>query len=331
MKKWPVYLLVALAPLCWAGDIVIARGISNAITPFSLVFWRWFLAFLFLLPFSWKLAKADYPVVKESWGTMCLLSVLGISGFISLLYFGVHSTTAINSALIQTLLPGIIVLLCLIIYKEKTSRQQLFGLAICFVGAAYVVTQGNLVDAKKLTFVSGDLLLLIATVLYGLYSSLLPKSPKMHPLSFLFYLSAIGVVTLFPFYLFELFTIGPFQLNKVVIGSILYVAIFPSIVAYICWNKGIELLGPTTTGLFINLIPIFAAILAVPFLKETFAMFHLVGMILIFTGIIVFNRVKTTGIVSSRTIEVSPTRHATIEASTTRHGTKVGAELGLKK
>lgn len=282
-------VMVALAPLCWAGDIVLARGLAGTVPPFSLAFWRWALAFLILLPFSWKTTLKDLPSVKGAWGNISFLSALGVSGFIALLYVGVKSTTAMNSALIQTTLPAIIVILCLLIYGKKVSIKQMFGICLCLGGACHVVVQGSWCNLTNIAFVKGDFYILIAAVLYGLYSALLPKSPKIHPSSFLTLTAGIGAFTLLPFYMWELTTAGTFMPSQSNLLAILYVAIFPSIVAYICWQKGVETIGPSNTGMFITLVPVFVAILSVPFLKETLMLCHLVGMIMIFTGMIMFN------------------------------------------
>jgi len=291
MQKLIPYLIATVAPLCWAGDIVLARGLAGKIPPFSLVFWRWALAFLFMLPFAWKAISKDWPQIKQSWGFLSVLSVLGMSGFITLLYVGVHSTTAINSALIQTTLPAIIVLACLFLYGEKVSKTQIAGIALCFFGACYVVFQGDWHTAKKLVVMRGDLLILIAAVMYGLYSALLPKSPNIHPFSFLACLSFLGAVTMLPFYVWEILTVGVMPITLKTMLGVAYVAAFPSIVAYMCWNKSVSVIGPNQTGIFINLVPVFAAVLSVSFLKEPLYIYHSVGMMFIFSGMILFNRV----------------------------------------
>ena len=129
-----------------------------------------------------------------------------------------------------------------------------------------------------------------AVILYALYSALLRKRPAIHPLSFLVYTFGLGIIFLLPLYIWELAGSATLTVTYPVILSILYVALFPSIVAYFCWNRGVEVLGANRTGLFINLIPVFASILAILFLGETLQAFHIVGMVLIFSGMILFNR-----------------------------------------
>ena len=286
---WP-YLLTAVAPLCWGGNIVLARGVADIIPPVSFAFWRWMIAFLILLPFTWRTACNDWPVVVKSWKVMCVLSILGISFFNTMLYAAVHTTTAINGAMIQTSMPAVIILATLVLFKERVSGLQILGVAICFVGAFIVILRGRWDTLLEMSFAPGDILIMSAVFLYALYSALLRRRPAIHPLSFLIYSFGIGIIFLLPLYVWEQTGSATMNLTRPVILSILYVAVFPSIVAYFCWNRGVEVLGANRTGLFINLIPVFASVLAILFLGESLQAFHLIGMGLIFGGMILFNR-----------------------------------------
>jgi drug/metabolite transporter (DMT)-like permease len=286
---WP-YLLTAVAPLCWGGNIVLARGMADIIPPVSFAFWRWTIAFVILLPFTWRTARQDWSRVVKSWKIMSVLSILGISFFNTLLYTAVHTTTAINGAMIQTAMPAVIILATLVMFKEKVTRLQLLGVAICIFGTFIVILRGRWDTLLGMSFAPGDILMMGAVILYALYSALLRQRPAIHPLSFLIYTFGLGVVFLLPLYVWELAGSATMILTPHVIMSILYVALFPSIVAYFCWNRGVEVLGANRTGLWINLIPVFASILAILFLGETLQTFHIIGMALIFGGMILFNR-----------------------------------------
>jgi drug/metabolite transporter (DMT)-like permease len=286
---WP-YLLTAVAPLCWGGNIVLARGVADIIPPVSFAFWRWTIAFVILLPFTWRTARQDWSRVVKSWKIMSVLSILGISFFNTLLYTAVHTTTAINGAMIQTAMPAVIILATLLMFKEKVTRLQLLGVAICIFGAFIVILRGRWDTLLGMSFAPGDILMMGAVILYALYSALLRQRPAIHPLSFLIYTFGLGIVFLLPLYVWELAGSARMILTPHVILSILYVALFPSIVAYFCWNRGVEVLGANRTGLLINLIPVFASILAILFLGETLQAFHIIGMALIFGGMILFNR-----------------------------------------
>jgi len=285
------YLLVAITPLCWATDVVLARGVVGIIPPFSLAFWRWFVAFLVLLPFAFSHIRRDLDEIKRTWKLLFLLSILGISVFISLIYTAVQTTTAINVALIQTAMPVAIAISCYILYKEKTSVLQGSCLAVCCLGVCFVVLQGKLSNIFGVTFVLGDLLMLIATLMFGMYSALLQKkAPKLSPLSMLSVLSGLGALVLLPAHAFEVFVGGGFDVTLNVVSRIMYAAIFPAIVAYFCWMRGVSTIGAKRTGIFINLLPVFASILAIVFLGEVFRWFHLVGMCLIVSGMLAFNK-----------------------------------------
>ncbi|WP_319407272.1 DMT family transporter [uncultured Desulfosarcina sp.] len=286
----PAFLMVAVAPLCWAGNIVLAKGVATLIPPTALSFWRWAVAFLVLLPLTWPYVKRDWKTALAGWKILGLLALFGVTSFNTLLYMAMHTTTAINGALIQTTMPAVIIVISLILYGERVSWIQAAGVSLCVVGAGVVVLKGRWQSLIDMSLVQGDLLMLVAVILYALYSALLPKRPNIHPMSFLTYSFGLGCLGLLPLYLWEVSVVGTFTLTPGVAGSIGYVAIFPSIVAYFCWNRGVAVIGANRTGLFINLIPVFAAILAIVFLGESLKTFHLAGMALILLGFVMFNR-----------------------------------------
>ena len=293
LKTGLPYILLVIAPLCWAGNIVLARGVVEIIPPVSLAFWRWTIAFIILLPLVWKYMKQDWSLMILHWKMMIFLSLTGISLFNVLLYTAVHTTTAINGALIQTIMPAMIILISVMLFNDKINRIQATGVSLCMIGAALVVLHGKFSNFLNLSFKQGDLLMIIAVIFYALYSACLRKRPKIHPLSFLGYTFGIGALFLAPFYIWEMVYIDASEMNKNFVFSILYVAIFPSIVGYFCWNKGIEMIGANRGGLFINLIPVFASLMAIIWLNESLMLFHVVGMGLIFSGMILFNRYST--------------------------------------
>jgi drug/metabolite transporter (DMT)-like permease len=283
-------LIVAVAPLCWAGNIVLGKGVATLIPPVALAFWRWAVAFLILLPLTWPYVKRDWRTALAAWKIIGLLAFFGVTTFNTLLYFSVHTTSAINVALIQTTMPAVIIIISLIVYGERISWLQTAGVLLCMTGAGVVVLKGSWRALVDLALVQGDLVMLLAVVLYALYSALLPKRPAIHPFSFLTYTFGVGCLGLLPIYIWELATLGSFAVTPKTLGSIAYVSVFPSIVAYFCWNRGVAVIGANRTGLFINLIPMFTAILAILFLGEALMMYHFAGMGLILLGFTLFNR-----------------------------------------
>jgi drug/metabolite transporter (DMT)-like permease len=249
------YLLLILAPLFWAGNVVLARGINDLIPPVAFAFWRWVVATAVILPFSWHHVQREWPLIRQRWRILLLLGILGVTSFNTLLYLGVQTTTAINGAMMQTTMPAMIVLFSLLLFREQITGGQLAAVLISISGALFIVFRGDVASLRSLTFVVGDGLIFMGVLLYALYSALLRKRPLLHPLSFITTTFFLGTVVLLPIYLWELFQVGAFLLTPTILSSILYVAIFPSILAYLCWNGGIEIVGANRGGLFINLVP----------------------------------------------------------------------------
>ncbi|SHJ38988.1 Permease of the drug/metabolite transporter (DMT) superfamily [Malonomonas rubra DSM 5091] len=283
------YLLLLLPPLFWAGNTVLARGIADLIPPVAMSFWRWTLALTMLAPFTWKQVARDLPQIRQHWQITLLISLFGISSFNTLLYTAAQSTTALNIALTQSVMPAIIVGLSYLFYRDRISRRQFIAVHICIAGAIIIVFHGDLERLQQLNFVTGDLLMLLAVCFYALYSVLLRKRPQVHPLSFLTVTFMVGVVSLFPLYLWELSYAAPLEFNRQVLFSLLYVGLCPSILAYLFWNRGIEQIGVNKAGLYINLIPLFASLMAIIFLGEQFQGYHLYGILLIVSGLLIFN------------------------------------------
>lgn len=283
------YLLLLLPPLFWAGNVVLARAIVDLIPPVAMSFWRWAFALLLLAPFTWNQLRRDWALAVKGWKVLALAAFVGVACFNIMLYAAVHTTTALNCALMQAAMPAAIILVSFLLERERILRRQALGTILCMTGASYIVLQGRIDTLLTLRFAEGDLIMLVAIFFYALYSVLVRKRPAIHPLSFLTLIIAIGVVYLLPMYLAELRVTGPLAINREVVMSIGYVAVFPSILAYLCWNHGIERLGANRAGLYINLIPLFASLMAVALLGERFQSYQLLGMLLIFCGIALFN------------------------------------------
>jgi len=284
------YLLLLIPPLLWAGNVVLARGVNQLIPPVAMSFLRWATALLFIAPLTRRQVRRDWTELRRSWRILSLISLLGISSFNTLLYTAVQTTTAINCALMQTAMPAVIILLTFLFFRERISPLQGLGVALCMAGSGILVLHGELAALLRMDIVSGDLWMLLAVVCYALYSVLLRYRPRVHPLSFLTATFALGTFFLVPLYLWERLQTGPLAVSGTVVLSILYVALGPSVVAYLCWNRGIELVGANRAGLYINLIPLFASLMAVIWLGEAFRAYHAFGLALICGGLALFNR-----------------------------------------
>lgn len=279
------YVLLALASLFWAGNAIVGRAVHTEIPPIGLAFWRWFCAFWIALPLSWRFIVADRQRIVKHCPVILLLSALGVATFGTLLYQGLQFTTAINALLIQSAMPLGVVAISYLLFQETLTVQQAIGVVVSCVGAGVIVSQGNWQILSTMSFNVGDLLVLIAVICYAAYTALLRLRPALHPLSFLTSTIACGAGLLLPFYIWEMRSGQVMALTPVTFLSVGYIAIFPSILAYLFYNRGVELVGANRAGLFIHFIPGFGSIMATVFLGEALQWFHGVGFGLILAGI----------------------------------------------
>ena len=187
-------------------------------------------------------------------------------------------------------MPAIVILLSLALLGERVTGRQGVGVVISIVGAVVIIMKGNPLALLQGNWVVGDAVMVLAVTIYALYSVLLRFRPEINPFSLLIYTFGAGLILLFPVYLWELNKLGGFTVTPGILLAFLYFGTCPTFLAYLCWNQGIKLAGPNAAGLFINLLPVFAAILAIFFLGERLAWYHFVGMALVFSGMLLFNR-----------------------------------------
>lgn len=280
-------LLLSLAMLFWAGNSIAGRSLAGVAPPMALTFWRWALALLLITPFAWKHVRADAAELKRRWKMVAMLSITGVGAFGALLYLGLETTTALNSLLMQAAIPPLIMLFALIFLREQTGRGQVFGVILSLAGVLVVIAEGRPADLAHLKLNPGDGLILIGVLLYAVYSLLLRFKPAVHPMSLLWATFLAALVMLAPFYAWELAAGRTFELGVPAITGLIYVAAFPSFLAYLFYNRGIELIGSARAGQFLHLMPVFGAVLAVALLREAFRGYHLIGVILIGAGIAV--------------------------------------------
>lgn len=283
------YLLLTITTLAWAGNTVLAKAVVTLLPPISLAFWRWLVAVILLLPFAWPHLKRDWSLIRRSWLPLSVISLAGVSCYNTFLYIGVQTTTAVNSGLILATGPAAIVLLSRLVLNNRIRHIQMAGLVLSFTGVALIIANGRLETIIGLVFVRGDLWVIGSVIASAVFSVFLHFRPKIHPLSFMLTTFVIGLVFLIPFYVWELSHSAPVNVTIEVISSIAYVAIAPSIIAFFCWNRGIELVGASRAGLFLYLTPLFVAIMAYLFLGEILYWYHVAGMLLIFAGVLLFN------------------------------------------
>lgn len=285
------YLFLVLAALFWSGNIVLARGMHAAIPPFTLALVRWSLALLVLLPKGLPRMLADKPRWQGQLPRIIPTALLGITGYNTLVYFGVHSTSATNAVLLNSFIPILIVLFGALFYRMKVGRAQLIGIAISFAGVLAIVAHGSLARLLALDINLGDVVVFGAVITWALYTLRLRTLPLgLDPLGLLTLFVAIGVLPLAPLAAYEWMQGQTVALTLPNILTFLYVGTLPSVLAYYLYNYGVARIGAARAGSFIHLMPAFGALLSMLFLGETLALFHLAGIAAILAGVALSTR-----------------------------------------
>lgn len=281
------YLLLMLTSLFWAINIVLGRYAAGDIPPLQLAFLRWLGASLILLPFAWKGLKQDWPVIRRHLPLMAALSATGIGGYNALAYWGLNYTEALNALLVQSTGPLLIALWGFALWGDRLNLRQLGGILTSLTGVLVILTRGDFIHLTELTFNPGDILTFAALVLYGLYAALLRKRPNIHQLSFLATTIIGGALLLVPLAAGEFISGARIVLKPQSIAVLCYVALFPSLIAYMFFVRGVELIGPNRASPFFHLMPVFGSVIAILFLGEQPRLFHLVGFALVLSGVFV--------------------------------------------
>lgn len=286
------YVGLILTPLFWAGNAVVARAMSGQMPPLSMSFYRWLLALLIVLPLGLPAVWQQRQVVREHWLTMAVLATFSVGAFNSLLYFAALTTSATNIALINTTIPVMIALLAWLILAERTRPIQAIGIALAIVGIVMVVARGSWQTLSQLDWHPGDLIMVLAVFCWGLFSVLLRRhAVPLTSLAFLTVQIAFGLMAIAPFYLIDLLIFsGGFAVTSGNLLALGYFAVFPGILAYGFWNHAVHEVGPSTSALFMYLVPIFAAVMATLFLNEQLSWFHFAGAALILAGLMLATR-----------------------------------------
>jgi len=281
------YVLLVLTMLFWAGNATLGRHAAGYFPPVALGTLRWILAGLVLLPFAWPYLRADWPVIRKHAWMLALLSLLSISAYNTLSYYGLQYTELVNGVILQSVGTPLMVLFTFLLFGERISLRQIAGLLLSFVGIVLIVGRGEISTLLDQQFNIGDFILLLAISAYALYSVLLKKRPPLHPLSFVALTISWGAILLLPFYAAEIasgYTM-PFELHAFLILA--YVVIFPSLLAHFFFFRGVELIGPNRTAPIMYTIPVFATLMAITFLGERLYPFHVLGFILVIGGVVI--------------------------------------------
>jgi len=281
------FAALAFATLIWAGNWVMGRGLRDHIDPVSLNFMRWAFAVAVLAPFAFSDAARNFSAIRRDLGVLVLLALTGVTIFHALVYLGLRTTTAVNGVLLNSSLPLFILLVSWILERERATLRQVAGMLLSFSGIVVIMTHGELARLRELEFQSGDAWILLAMPVWGIYSVLVKRCPpELRGAVLTFTLGVIGVAILLPVY-FAVAPRGPLRWPTAgEAGAVLYVAVAASVLAFLCWNKGVAVVGANAAGFTIPLLPAFGTVLAIVLLGEAFRAYHAAGFVAILAGVV---------------------------------------------
>jgi drug/metabolite transporter (DMT)-like permease len=288
------YILLTMTVLFWSGNFVLGRGVHELIPPLTLAFYRWLGALVILLPFAWPHLVRDRQRIVRHWKLLALLALLSVTNFNTFIYLALNTTTVANTVLINSTMPIFIVVIAWWLLGERVSPRQGVGVALSLAGMLWIITKGSPASLLATRFTPGDLWTLAAALSWAVYTVLLRyRPPALHPMSLLTVIVAMGLLPLIPLYLWDLAAGRTVSASWPVAGSIAYVALFPSVLAYLFWNRAVGLVGPARAGIFIHLMPVFGIVLAALLLAEMPRGYHLEGVLMIFPGIFLTSYQRT--------------------------------------
>ena len=292
MQTTKAYLMLVCATLFWAGNFMVGKfAFLTNIPPMSLVFYRWSLVWLILLPFTFKEIIRSKEIILNNLPLLLFLALTSVGLFNSFTYLSLVHTQVINASLFNTAIPAIIILLCFIFKIEKTNKYQILGLIISVFGILSIITKLNLEIIYSLNFNKGDLIMIGGVITWGLYSSFLKRKTFTLPLLTLVHvLCTFGLIFIFPQFVYEFSQGQKIDFDMELFYILIFLALFPSIGSYYCWAGAVSIIGANRAGIFLSLIPLFSTIMAILFYNEQFQFFHLIGAILIILGLFLSNK-----------------------------------------
>ena len=280
--------LLFLATLGWGSNTIASRLAVGEVSPMLLIFFRWGFVVVILLSLYWRQMIDEWPIIRPRLKWLLIMGGCGLSLFNAFFYIAAHSTTAVNLGIIQSTMPGMILLGSFMFFGDRINRLQFSGLLLTLLGVGVIVTQGSLEQLMQLTFNHGDLLMIFACSFYAMYTVGLKSRPKISGMVMLAYFSVAAFLMTIPLMIFESFIYGTVMPGVKGFAIVFYIAMVPSFLSQIFFMRGVDLIGPGSAGLYANLVPIFSAIMAVLLLSEEFGLFHLAAMLLVFGGIGLF-------------------------------------------
>lgn len=284
------YGLLTLTALMWAGNAIAGKLAVGHISPFLLTSTRWLIAAVVLIALGWRHLQRDWPVISRHWPYLAFLGVVGFTLFNNLFYIALIHTTAINVAIEQAAIPLVVFAVNFLLFRIRTTWLQAAGFALTLAGVILIASQGNPFRIAGQQINIGDLYMMAAVVAYGVYSAALVRKPPLHWLSFIAVLVFFAFVASLPTTAWEIATDSVIWPDRQGAMVALYTAIFPSILAQTMWIRGLEIIGSNRGGVFANLVPIFATVMAVLLLGEAFRMHQAIAMALVMSGVWIAQR-----------------------------------------
>jgi drug/metabolite transporter (DMT)-like permease len=297
------YTLLTLTALFWAGNWVVGRAMRNAATPISLAFWRWAVAWVLLLPFALPHMRREWRTIWQSRRILLILGLLGTGTYNALSYTGLQYTSVANAVMLNSVIPILIAAVSWAFVGERLTRLQGLGVLISLGGVLYILSRGDPERLMGLRFNTGDLWVFASMLVWAIYTVVLRWRPKnLHPLAFLATLATVGLAAMLPLTLFGTLG-GGIRLTPASALGLLYLGIFPALLAYIFWNRAVAEVGPNVSGLFMHLIPVFGTALAILFLDERLYFYHFAGLALILSGLYLTSRFGDAGMPAGAEVE----------------------------
>ena len=284
--------MLVCATLFWSGNFMVGKfAFLENIPPLSLVFYRWSLVWLILLPFTFKEILKHKETILNNLPILFFLGFTSVGLFNSFTYLSLIHTQVINSTLFNTAIPAVIILLCFLFKIEKTNKFQILGLIISVLGILSIITKLDIKIFLSLNFNKGDIIMVGGVITWGIYSTLLKKKKFTLPLLTLVHvICTFGLICVFPQFFYEFSQGQIIEFNTNLFYILIFLALFPSIGSYYCWAGAVSIIGANRAGIFLSLIPLFSTIMAIAFYKEQFQFFHLIGAILIILGLFLSNK-----------------------------------------
>lgn len=285
--NFKAYLMLTLCAFFWSGNFIVGKFATlYQVPPLTLNFFRWLIVWIILIPFTAKDIFINIKIIKEKFCSILLMSITSISIFNSVVYYSLNFTQVLNGALMISTIPVLIIFISFIFRVEKINLNQVLGLILSITGVVIIITQFEFSRLIHLDLNKGDLWLLVAMLSWAIYSTML-KTHKtgLNYLTFISVIVTLGLIFLFPQFLFELNNHELIKFNFAFFLIISYVVLFAGLGAYIFWNKAVLIVGPSRAGIFLHLMPVFSSLMAIFLLNEKFMNFHIFGAIAIILGI----------------------------------------------